>query len=93
MSNRRRKKHEKVLETGNSDCDPDLLRCGNGKLRFGLVKQIREPYHRRCGCDTVQVLVNGKYYLTHYTNVVLIADPDQGALAYGDVGVWHGIDE
>lgn len=35
--------------------------------------------------DVVQVLVNGKYYLTHYTNVVLIADPDQGALNYGDV--------
>lgn len=42
--------------------------------------------------DVVQVLVNGKYYLTHYTNVVLIADPEQGALAYGDVS-WHGIDE
>lgn len=42
--------------------------------------------------DTVQVLVNGKYYLTHYTNVVLIADPEQGALAYGDVS-WHGVEE
>ena len=42
--------------------------------------------------DTVQVLVNGKFYLTHYSNVVLIADPDQGALAYGDVS-WHGVNE
>ena len=42
--------------------------------------------------DTVQVLVNGKFYLTHYTNVVLIADPEQGALSYGDVS-WHGVDE
>jgi len=42
--------------------------------------------------DVVQVLVNGKFYLTHYTNVVLIADPDQGTLAYGDVS-WHGVDE
>lgn len=42
--------------------------------------------------DVVQVLVNGKFYLTHYSNVVLIADPDQGALAYGDVS-WHGVDE
>ena len=42
--------------------------------------------------DTVQVLVNGKYYLTHYTNVVLVADPDQGALSYGDVS-WQGVDE
>ena len=42
--------------------------------------------------DVVQVLVNGKFYLTHYSNVVLIADPNQGALAYGDVS-WHGVDE
>ena len=42
--------------------------------------------------DVVQVLVNGKFYLTHYSNVVMIADPDQGALAYGDVS-WHGVDE
>ena len=42
--------------------------------------------------DVVQVLVNGKFYLTHYANVVLIADPDQDALAYGDVS-WHGVDE
>ena len=42
--------------------------------------------------DVVQVLVNGKFYLTHYSNVVLIADPEQGALAYGDVS-WKGIDE
>ena len=42
--------------------------------------------------DVVQVLVNGKYYLTHYSNVVLIADPEQGALNYGDVG-WHGVSE
>ena len=42
--------------------------------------------------DVVQVLVNGKYYLTHYSNVILIADPEQGALNYGDVS-WHGVDE
>ena len=42
--------------------------------------------------DTVQVLVDGRYYLTHYTNVVLVADPSQGALAYGDSS-WDGISE
>ena len=42
--------------------------------------------------DVVQVLVNGKFYLTHYSTVVLIADPDQGALSYGDVS-WHGVEE
>lgn len=35
--------------------------------------------------DTVQVLVNGKYYLTHYTNVVLVADPEIGSIGY-DMG-------
>ena len=44
--------------------------------------------------DTVQVLVNGKYYLTHYTNVVLVADPDQGALSYSDVSLgWDSVNE
>lgn len=44
--------------------------------------------------DVVQVLVNGKYYLTHYTNVVLVADPEQGALAYSDVTYgWDPINE
>ena len=42
--------------------------------------------------DVVQLLINGKFYLTHYSNVVMIADPDQGALNYGDVS-WHGVDE
>ena len=42
--------------------------------------------------DVVQVLVDGKFYLTHYSNVVLIADPEQGALSYGDVS-WQGVEE
>ena len=42
--------------------------------------------------DVVQVLVNGKFYLTHYSNIVMIADTEQGALSYGDVA-WHGIEE
>ena len=42
--------------------------------------------------DVVQVLVNGKFYLTHYSNVVMVADPEQGALQYGDVS-WQGVEE
>lgn len=42
--------------------------------------------------DVVQVLVDGKYYLTHYSNVVLVADPSQGPLTYSDVS-WHGVAE
>ena len=42
--------------------------------------------------DVVQLLIDGKFYLTHYSNVVMIADPEQGALNYGDVS-WHGVSE
>lgn len=42
--------------------------------------------------DVVQVLVNGKFYLTHYSNVVLIADPEQGPLTFGNVA-WQGVEE
>lgn len=36
--------------------------------------------------DVVQVLIGGKYYLTHYANVVLIADPEMGSIGY-DSGI------
>lgn len=61
---------------------------GGQEVARGTVTQWRDYDNS----DTVQVLVNGKFYLTHYTNVVLVADPDQGALAYGDAS-WHGIEE
>lgn len=34
--------------------------------------------------DTVQVLIGGKYYLTHYSNVILVADPEHGTLQYSN---------
>lgn len=61
---------------------------GGQEVARGAITQWRDYDNS----DVVQVLINGKFYLTHYSNVVLIADPDQGALAYGDVS-WHGIDE
>lgn len=61
---------------------------GGQKIAEGAVTQWRDYDDS----DTVQVLINGKFYLTHYTNVVLVADPNQGALAYGDAD-WHGINE
>ena len=61
---------------------------GGQKVAEGAVTQWRDYDDS----DTVQVLVNGKFYLTHYTNVVLVADPSQGALSYGDSS-WAGIDE
>lgn len=39
--------------------------------------------------DVVQVLIGGKYYLTHYSNVVLIADPEMGSIGYDSGLVDH----
>ena len=61
---------------------------GGNEIVKGSITQWRDYENS----DVVQVLVNGKFYLTHYSNVVLIADPEQGALSYGDVS-WQGIDE
>ena len=61
---------------------------GGQEIVRGAITQWRDYENS----DVVQVLVNGKFYLTHYSNVVMIADPEQGALSYGDVS-WHGIDE
>ena len=63
---------------------------GGKEIVRGAIMQWRDYENS----DVVLVLVNGKYYLTHYSNVVLIADPEQGALSYGDVGLmWDGVDE
>ena len=61
---------------------------GGQEIARGSITQWRDYKDS----DVVQVLVNGKFYLTHYSNVVMIADSEQGALSYGDVA-WHGIDE
>lgn len=61
---------------------------GGKEIVKGSITQWRDYENS----DVVQVLVNGKFYLTHYSNVVMIADPEQGALSYGDVS-WQGIDE
>ena len=54
---------------------------GGKEVVQGAVTQWRDYDNS----DVVQVLVDGKYFLTHYTNVVLVADPNQGALTYSDV--------
>lgn len=56
------------------------IQLGPDRIKEGYVTQWRDYENS----DTVQVLVDGKYYLTHYTNVILIADPSQGALQYSD---------
>ena len=63
---------------------------GGKEVVRGAITQWRD-YNNS---DVVQVLVDGKYYLTHYTNVVLIADPNQGALSYSDVTYgWDSVNE
>lgn len=56
------------------------IRLGDKDIVEGYVTQWRD-YN---DSDTVQVLINGKYYLTHYTCCVLIADPSMGSLNYSD---------
>lgn len=52
------------------------------EIKSGYVTQWRD-YDES---DVVQVLIDGCYYLTHYSNVVLIADPSIGSVGY-DSGV------
>ena len=56
------------------------IALGNEQMKEGYITQWRDYDDS----DVVQVLVDGKYYLTHYSNVVMIADPSQGALNYSD---------
>jgi len=58
------------------------VRLGDKDIAEGYVTQWRDYENS----DTVQVLINGKYYLTHYTCVVLVADPSMGALQYTNPG-------
>lgn len=60
------------------------IALGGEHLVEGYITQWRDYENS----DVVQVLLDGKYYLTHYTNVVMIADPSQGALGYGNPNLW-----
>ena len=55
------------------------------KIAEGGVMQWRDYDNS----DVVQVLMNGKYYLTHYSNVVLVADPDLGSISYSMTGEFN----
>lgn len=56
------------------------VRLGDKDIVEGYITQWRDYDN----CDEVQLLINGKYYLTHYSCVVMVADPGQGALTYSD---------
>lgn len=65
------------------------IRMGDFEVKQGYVTQWRDY----SDSDVVQVMIDGKYYLTHYTNVVLIADPAHGNLSYSDPDFTTGVDE
>lgn len=50
------------------------VRLGDKDIVEGYVTQWRDYENS----DVVQVLIDGKYYLTHYSCVVLVADPRLG---------------
>ena len=56
------------------------VRLGGEDIVKGYISQWRDYENS----DTVQVMIGGKYYLTHYTNVVMVADPEHGSLSYSD---------
>lgn len=51
---------------------------GGQKLVEGYITQWRDYSNG----DEIQLMIDGKYYLTHYSNVVMIADPSHGTLSY-----------
>ena len=62
------------------------IRLGDKDITEGYVTQWRDYQNS----DEVQILLNGKYYLTHYSCVVLVADPAQGALQYSNPTTFGG---
>lgn len=60
------------------------IALGGERLVHGYITQWRDYDNS----DTVQVMIDGKYYLTHYTNVVMVADPSQGNLTHSAPSLW-----
>lgn len=56
------------------------VHLGDKDIAEGFVTQWRDYEDS----DAVQVMIDGKFYLTHYSCVVLVADPSQGALSYSN---------
>ena len=56
------------------------IRLGEKDIVEGYITQWRDYDDS----DVVQIMIDGKYYLTHYSCVVMIADPHHGSLGYAD---------
>ena len=61
------------------------IRLGDRDIKEGYVTQWRDY----TDSDVVQVMIDGKYYLTHYSCVVLVADPSMGGIGYDSGEVDH----
>ena len=57
------------------------IRLGDKDIAEGYITQWRDYDDS----DTIQIMINGRYYLTHYSCVVMIADPAHGNLDYSSV--------
>ena len=58
------------------------IRLGDKDIVQGYITQWRDYKDS----DAVQIMIDGKYYLTHYSCVVMIADPTHGNLGYDYAG-------
>lgn len=54
------------------------VRLGDKDIVEGYITQWRD-YNNG---DEIQLMIDGKYYLTHYSNVVMISDPAMGGMVY-----------
>lgn len=61
------------------------IRLGEKDIVEGYITQWRDYDDS----DVVQIMIDGKYYLTHYSCVVMIADPHHGSLGYADGDVMN----
>lgn len=54
------------------------IRLGDKDIAQGYITQWRDYDDS----DAVQIMIDGKYYLTHYSCVVMIADPSHSNMGY-----------
>lgn len=58
------------------------IRLGDRDIVEGYITQWRDY----TDSDVVQIMIDGKYYLTHYSCVVMVADPSHGNMGFDLTG-------
>lgn len=58
------------------------IRLGDRDIVEGYITQWRDYTNS----DVIQLMIDGKYYLTHYSCVVMVADPAHGNIGYDLTG-------